>query len=67
VIDQLRPDEALQGSVATGAIAVASRCKALYRGKLGEDVDTAVTIIEKIRRKVAEREPVPLPRGDMRF
>lgn len=72
VVAQLRPEEALQGSVATGAIAVSIRCKAHFRGKPGEDVDDAVALIERIRKKLAEREPIvgpasPLPPGDKRF
>lgn len=63
VVDQLTREEALQGSVATGAVAVSIRCKRFFKGKPGEDVDDAVMLIERIRAKVSR----PQPRGDMRF
>ena len=55
VNDKLLPREALTGSVATAAVAVSVRCKALYRGPEGDDVHDAVALIEKIRAKVAAR------------
>lgn len=63
LVDKLTPEEALTGSVATGAVAVAVRCRPLYSGKPGGDVDEAVALIERIRAKV----PRPAPRGDLRF
>lgn len=67
VVQALLPEETQRGSVATWAIAAASRCHPLYRGDPDFEVPMAVRLLERIREMAVGSSPTPMAPADRRF